>query len=330
MKYLESGSTSASFNLAFEQFVFDRMPSDEDYFMLWQNKRAVIVGKHQNTAEEVDQIYAEHNGIEVIRRLSGGGAVFHDLGNFNYTFIYDASEENKLDLAMYCMPLVRVLAQLGIEAQISGRNDVMVNGCKISGSAQYIKRGRVLHHGTILFDSNLDVLGNVLRPPTDKFETKGFKSVRSRVANIRTLLPKDIDAASFREVLKKNLVYDQGFDHYSLTKHDIHTIKAIEKDRYATWEWNYGFSPEYTVRKEQRFEGVGKIQLFLGVKDGLINAIETRGDYFGDEDPTDFYAALHGLSLRNKEDIVKALSAVDVGRYYHGLSAEGFAGLILQ
>ena len=181
MIFIESDCHDPYFNLAMEQYVFDRLPREEDYFMLWPNENTIVVGKYQNTAAEVNASFVREHKIPVARRLSGGGAVYHDLGNINYTFITDAQKGSRLNFEKFCRPLVRVLQSLGVPAQVSGRNDVTIEGMKCSGSSQYIREGRIMHHGTILFDSDLDVLGKALIVPEDKIVSKGVASVRSRV-----------------------------------------------------------------------------------------------------------------------------------------------------
>ena len=185
-------TTDAAFNLAAEQHVFENLPRDRDYLMLWQNANAVIIGKYQNTLAEINTTYIEEHHIQVIRRLSGGGAVYHDLGNLNYTFITDARENEGVNLRSFCEPVVQALRSLGVPAEINGRNDITVEEKKISGNAQYLRNGRVMHHGTLLFDSDLSVVGEALRVDPQKISAKGIHSVRSRVTNIRPYLREDI------------------------------------------------------------------------------------------------------------------------------------------
>ena len=190
--YLDLTTTDPHWNLALEQYVFDRLPRDRSYFLLWQNDRSVIIGKHQNTPAEIDLPYVEAQGIQVVRRLSGGGAVYHDLGNLNFTFITDGEGAGTLDFALFCRPVVRVLESFGVSAQISGRNDITVCGKKFSGNSQYTREGRVMHHGTILFDSDLDAVTRALRVDEEKIRSKGVPSVRSRVTNLKEHLPPDV------------------------------------------------------------------------------------------------------------------------------------------
>ena len=184
LSYLDLMTTDPSYNLAMEQYVFDCLPRDRMYFMLWQNDNAIIVGKYQNTIAEINEETVRERGIRVVRRLSGGGAVYHDMGNLNFTFITDVGESNALDLKLFCEPVVRTLATLGVKAEVNGRNDITIDGKKFSGNSQYIRQGRVMHHGTIMFDSDLSVVGEALRVDPTKIQTKGIRSVRSRVTNV--------------------------------------------------------------------------------------------------------------------------------------------------
>lgn len=185
MIYVKSNSTKPQFNLALEEYVFEHLDEYGEIFMLWQNEPSIIVGKHQNTIEEINTKYVKENNINVVRRLSGGGAVYHDLGNLNYTIISKDEGSKGFDFKTFSQPVIDVLADLGIRAEFTGRNDIVIGDQKFCGNAQYMKKGKVLHHGAILFDTELDVLGKSLKVSKDKIASKGVKSVRSRVTNIK-------------------------------------------------------------------------------------------------------------------------------------------------
>ncbi len=296
--FIESDSTDPRYNLALEQYVFDYMPKDRDYFWLWQNDNTIVVGKHQNTAQEINQEYVNAHGITVVRRLSGGGAVYHDMGNVNFTFIADAEDIERLNLQAFCEPVVRVLKKMGISAEVKGRNDITIEGKKFSGNSQYVKRGRVMHHGTLMFDSDLSVLSNALRVPSDKYESKGFQSVQSRVTNIRPYISGGIDMENFKRILKEDMLEGTQMTSYSLSGEEQKAVLRIQEERYNTWEWNYGESPEYTVQKKRRVEGCGQFEILMTVNRGVIVSFESFGDYFGEGATEALKNRLCGCSLQ--------------------------------
>lgn len=328
MLYIESTSTDSYFNLALEQYLFDTIGKSESIFMLWQNENTIVVGRHQNTAEEVNADFVREHGVKVVRRLSGGGAVYHDLGNLNFTFIADAGEGPGLDLQLFCRPVALALGELGVVAEISGRNDITISGQKFSGNAQYKKNGRVMHHGTILFDSDLDVVGKALKVSPDKIASKGVKSVRGRVTNVRPHLPKDATLEEFKQALVNSIFGMDGVQSYTLTQEDLTAVHALRESRYAAWEWNYGQSPRYDLRKERRVEGVGKVELCLRVEGGCIDGMEVYGDFFGEGETEELAAALGGCPME-EHALLAALSRVDVQRCFHHLTAEELCQIIL-
>ena len=328
--YIESADTDPYRNLALEQFVFDRLDREHSYFMLWQNHNAIIVGKHQNTQEEINAAFVKERNITVARRLSGGGAVYHDLGNLNYTFIADADNTGSLDFAAFCIPIQRALCSFGVPVEISGRNDMTVEGKKFSGNAQYIKQGRVMHHGTILYDSDLGILSQALNPGTDKIESRGIKSVRGRVTNIRPLMKTDMPIAEFWAALKKHMGAAFDMQDFTLQSADERAVRELRERVYSQWSWNYGSSPAYTLRRARRVEGSGKIEIFLDIgKEGKIKNIAFYGDFFGNRDPAELGDILIGRRLEYDE-IRTALGAVDITRYFHALDSETFLKILLE
>jgi lipoate-protein ligase A len=226
LSYLDLMTSDPSYNLAMEQYVFDCLPRDRMYFMLWQNDNAIIVGKYQNTIAEINEEAVRERGIRVVRRLSGGGAVYHDMGNLNFTFITDVGESNALDLKLFCEPVVRTLATLGVKAEVNGRNDITIDGKKFSGNSQYIRQGRVMHHGTIMFDSDLSVVSEALRVDPTKIQTKGIRSVRSRVTNVAEHLPEKVTLPEFRRILLENILKENPGEAYPLTQDDLAAVEA--------------------------------------------------------------------------------------------------------
>ncbi len=319
MTFLDIHTTDPAFNLALEQYVFDRMPRSRGYFLLWQNDNAVIVGRHQNTLAEINEDYVRERGIRVVRRLSGGGAVYHDLGNLNFTYIVDASQGARLDLRLFCQPVAQALRALGADAQVNGRNDITIDGKKFSGNAQYVREGRIMHHGTIMFDCDLAVVGQALRVDTEKIAAKGVKSVRSRVTNVRPYLARDVSLADFKARLVEQMFQGQQMERYELTAADVAAVEELRRKRYATWEWNYGASPTCAILRRRRMEGCGTVEARLQVEGGRITGARFYGDFFSTVEPEELAKRLVGLRPL-EEDFTRALAGVDAGRYFTGLS----------
>ena len=326
LNYLDLTTTDPAWNLAVEEYVFDRLPRDRMYVMLWQNDNAIIIGKHQNTLAEINERFVKENGIRVVRRLSGGGAVYHDMGNLNFTVIADAGSD-ALDFGRFCDIVIRALERVGIHAERNGRNDMTIDGKKFSGNAQYIRQGRVMHHGTILFDSNGEVLSNALNVDPAKIRSKGIKSVRSRVTNVRPLLPRDMTLPQFREVLLQSILEQFPGEPYELTDADLSAIAAIKQSRYDTWQWNFGSSPACTVTKKQRFEGCGTLEAYIDMDKGCIKEISFRGDFFSAEDPGVLSEILAGCPLE-KAALTAALAGTDISRFFMGLEATALVELL--
>jgi lipoate-protein ligase A len=328
--YIESKHSDPYRNLALEQFIFDRLDRENSYFMLWQNHNAIIVGKHQNTIEEINTAFVKERDISVVRRLSGGGAVYHDLGNLNFTFITDANEAKGIEFSVFCEPIQQALRSFGVPVEISGRNDMTVDGKKFSGNAQYTKQNRVMHHGTILYDCDLDILSQALSPGKDKIESRGISSVRSRVSNIRPYMKTGMPITDFWTALKDYMVAAFDMRQFTLGPDHDTEIENLKDSVYAQWSWNYGSSPPYTMRKVRRIEGCGKIEILLDIeRKGKIRNIAFYGDFFGNRDLAELSIILTGHHLENKE-LKTALSGVDISQYFHALETEAFISLLLE
>lgn len=327
LDYLNLTCTDPSRNLAMEQHVFDALPRDRAYFMLWQNDNAIIIGKHQNTLAEINEPYVRAHGIRVVRRLSGGGAVYHDLGNLNFTFIMDAGDTAKLDFHLFCLPVVRTLEGFGVHAEVNGRNDITIEGRKFSGNSQYLREGRVMHHGTILFDSNLGVVADALRVDESKLRAKGIRSVRSRVTNVRPYLPAGVTLAEFRAALLQNILRETTGGEYVPTSTDEEAVDALCAERYGAYEWNYGASPECTLLRRARVEGCGTVEAYLTVERGTIARLAFRGDFFSIDEPEEL--AERFLGLRPEAEAFRAvLRGIDVSRYFVGMTGEALVSLL--
>ena len=327
-RYIASPSTDPRWNLALEQYVFDTLPRDKSYFMLWQNHNTIVVGKNQNTAGEINGSYVRQHGITVVRRLSGGGTVYHDLGNLNFTFITDAASWEKIDLHRFCVPIVKALADLGVDAQINGRNDITVDGKKISGNAQYLRDDRVMHHGTLMFRSDLGVLSEALTVDRTKLSAKGIASVSSRVTNIADHLPGHISIEDLRQALLRHIPCEDNAAPYAFTQEDLAAIEDIAAKRYAAWEWTYGRSPALEVTRRRRMEGCGTVEVSLSTEGSVIKALDIRGDFFGSGDIKALCDALIGCRS-SSQDLHSRLDSLNLQHYIHRCPKEEFIELLL-
>ena len=310
MLFVVNNSFDPAYNLATEEYLLKQkqMPA----IMLWQNDRAIIVGKNQNTMAEINYPYVKENEITVCRRLTGGGAVFHDKGNLNYTVISDNAAKLG-DYSYFSRDLTDFLNTLGLNAEMSGRNDVLLNGKKICGNAQTTYKNLVLHHGCILFSADLSSLTSALKVDPEKIADKGIKSIKSRVVNIQSLLNKKIDIDQFRALFADFMIERHSLTPYIFNDEEKAIIKNLRDQKYATYEWNYGTSPQYTYKNRKRF-AFGTVELFLDVKDGVIDKCEIKGDFFGADDINDFEKLFIGQKYDLKE-IDTVLSATDINRY---------------
>jgi lipoate-protein ligase A len=324
MKLIQWTDTDAYFNLAAEEYIFQNMDKQQDYAMLWQNRNAVIIGKHQNTIEEVNQDFVLDNDIQVVRRQSGGGAVYHDLGNLNYSFVIN-TQTSLYDFKALSQPIVQALREFGVEVDFTGRNDLVLDGKKISGVAQMIKQGRLLHHGTLLFNSNLGILERVLAVKQAKIESKGIKSIRSRVTNICEHAP-EVTIEQFKTAFAKTLASEQEVELYQFSEQDRTAITTLADKKYSTWDWNYGQSPEYNIKKDYRFDG-GGLSIYLQVNKGVIQSMRIFGDYFGEGEIVDIENRLRSVKI-NEEEVKAALADFNVSFYIHGLDADKLAKYI--
>lgn len=322
------GITDPQINLAIEEYVLRTMNIDEDSFLLFYiNEPSIIIGKNQNTVEEIDTDFVEKNGIKVVRRLSGGGAVYHDLGNLNYSFITKDDGESFRNFEKFTEPVVKALENIGVKAELIGRNDLLVEGRKISGNAQFSTQGRMFSHGTLMFDTEVDTVVSALRVRKDKIESKGIKSIRSRVANISEFLDEPMTIEELRmEILKSIFGGEENIKYKVLTEEDWENIYALSKKRYANWDWNYGKSPKFNVQHSHRFP-VGSIDVRLQVNKGTIEDIVIFGDFFGIGEIEKVQEKLRGVSY-NRQAIEEALSQIDVPTYLGGITTEEFIQLI--
>lgn len=321
------GITDPRINLAIEEYALKNLDIDETYLLFYINEPSIIIGKNQNTIEEINTEYVESNGIHVVRRLSGGGAVYHDLGNLNFSFITKDDGESFHNFRKFTEPVVAALKSLGVNAELSGRNDLLAEGRKVSGNAQFSTRGRMFSHGTLLFNSEMDHVVSALKVKKDKIESKGIKSIRSRVANISEFLPEKMDIQEFRSLILNHIFEGkEEIPEYVLTEEDWEKIHQLSKERYQNWEWNYGKSPRFNLQHSHRFP-VGSIDVRLEVNKGVVENCKIYGDFFGVGDVSDIENKLTGIRYE-KGEIEKALADLEMSHYFGNISKEEFVNLI--
>jgi len=322
MLIIKRHHTNPYFNLAAEEYFLKE--TNEDIFMLWRNEPAIIVGKHQNTLSEINIDYVKENNIRVVRRLTGGGAVFHDLGNLNFTFVQSNKDHTLNDFRKYTEPILEVLLKLGIDARFEGRNDLTIEGKKFSGNAEMVWKNRVLHHGTLLFSATMTDLSQALKVNEAKFRDKAVKSIRSRVTNISEHLKEPMDVMQFSNLIQEHIteMYPEAL-FYELTDEDHRLIDELVMTRYSTWDWNFGNSPEYNFRKVIRTEYSGTIEFCMNVRNGIILQTRIYGDYFSNADPKEIEDIL--ADIPHEEDAIrKAVSTFDISTYFSKLTVDEF------
>lgn len=324
--YLETGSTDPRYNLAFEEYVLTHK-REGDYLLLWQNDNTIVIGQNQNAEAEINRAFVEAHHINVVRRMTGGGAVYHDLGNLNYSFITDAGDTEQLAMSAFTGPVVAALQGLGLEAEASGRNDILVSGKKVSGTAQRLARGRILHHGTLLFDSDPNMVCGALNVDPTKFQSKSAKSVRSRVGNIRDYLPEKMDLPAFWNYLKGALAAD-GFQTACLSEEELAAVRELKETRYDTWEWNFGRSPRFDLTNKARFSA-GGVEVGLSAEKGCITSIAFYGDFLAILPLRPLTDALAGCPFR-EEDVGAVLDRFPLKEMFGGIRKEELLSLLFH
>ncbi|MCD7034875.1 lipoate--protein ligase [Metabacillus sp. GX 13764] len=321
------GITDPRINLAIEEYCLRYLNPEQPYLLFYINEPSIIIGKNQNTIEEINTKYVEENSLHVVRRLSGGGAVYHDLGNLNFSFIAKDDGDSFHNFLKFTEPVTRALKRLGVDAELSGRNDILAEGKKISGNAQFSTKGRMFSHGTLLFDSEMENVVKALNVKKEKIESKGIKSIRSRVANIRDFLQEKITIEQFRELILKYIFDTDGeIPQYELTEEDWVKIHEISRERYQNWDWNYGKSPKFNLQHSHRFP-VGSIDIRLEVNKGVINNCKIYGDFFGVGDVSDIENRLIGARYERAE-LEKLLRDIEIKHYFGNITKDQFLDLL--
>lgn len=328
MIFIENeGITDPSINLAIEEYCLRNLEGDKDYLLFYINEPSIIIGRNQNTLEEINHEYVEQKGIHVIRRISGGGAVYHDYGNLNFSFMTDYSFESLNNFKKFTAPVIKALNNMGIAAELKGRNDIVVDDRKISGNAQFSSGKRMFSHGTLLFDSELSEVANALNVKMSKIESKGHKSVRSRVANISEFMSEKMDIQTFRANILRSLYEErEEFETYHLTENEWEGVYKLRDEKYSNWDWNYGHSPRFNIKRTKRFS-IGEIDLRIYVEKGIIKEFKVYGDFFGKEPIENF----ENIFLEKKYDhqlVLDILSSVEINLYFGDLDKTELADLI--
>lgn len=289
--------------------------------MLWQNDNAIIVGKHQNTLAEINYDYVKEQNIHVVRRLSGGGAVYHDMGNLNFSFTKTGEDGSMMDFEKYTSPIIEVLQSLGVDAKFEGRNDISVDGKKISGNAEHIFKNKVLHHGTLLFSSEMKNISEALRINPLKYIDKAVKSVPKRVGNIFQYLKEPICIEAFtQKIMDHVLASTPDAKLYEFTPADLEAIGKIRDEKYATHEWNYGYSPDYSFKKGIKTNG-GTLEMNMDVEKGIIKKVKIFGDFFNEKDIAEIQQALEN-SLHEEAAIRKVLGRFTIAEYFRNITED--------
>ncbi|MBQ2755508.1 MAG: lipoate--protein ligase [Oscillospiraceae bacterium] len=327
MRVIYNSSTDPAYNLALEEVMLTAC--NDDVAMLWRNSPAVIIGRNQNAIEELDLDFVKQNGVSVIRRMTGGGAVFHDLGNINFTFIQRCGSGDFNNYDLFTVPVRDYLRSLGAECELSGRNDLLIDGMKISGNAQTVKKGRILHHGTMLYSADLTRLAGALRARDIKVESKGIKSHRSRVVNIVEKLKQTPEPEQFLigmlEYFLNNL---EGAELSSVSADEKAAAEKLAAEKYGRWEWNFGESPRCEIYNAAKF-GFGVVEVSLSVEEGVISELKIYGDFFGEEEISGLEELVKGTRF-DGECIREKLEQCGVGRYISGMDAEELTALMMK
>lgn len=320
MLIIDSPSQNAYFNIASEEYLLRHFPT-EDIFLLYVNAPSIIIGKFQNTLAEINLDYVKEKEIKVVRRMSGGGTVYHDLGNLNFSFHTLLGQNDFGDFSFFTQPVLNMLNGLGVPAVLQGRNDLLVDGKKFSGNAKLARHGKMIQHGTILLDSEMEVLGEALKVNPLKFIDKGIKSNRARVTNLIHYLPADTTTTFLKQALTEEIIKNNPKAvRYEFTEEDLQGIHQLMAEKYETWDWNFGFSPNYNFKKAIKLPA-GFIEIHLDVEQGIIEKAKIFGDFFASRPIEELEEQLIG----QRHDIAileKLFTTIDLTEFFGKVTPE--------
>lgn len=325
MIYIENNSTNPYFNFALEYYLINEKNLPENQiFIFWRTEPTLMIGKYQNTLEEINEKYVKEHNINVVRRITGGGTIYTDMGGWEFSFI-TKGKADQIDFYKYITPIIEALRKMGVAAEFNSRNDLVIENKKFSGNAQCMSSGYTLHHGSLLFDTDLEQMVRCLTVDDYKIISKGIKSVKERVTNIAEHLPEPVDGLKFKELMVKSIMNFSDKE-YKLTEDDFTRINEIAKEKFESWQWNYGKSPKFNISKIGRFEG-GKIEFKLDVNKGIIESCNLYGDFFGTVDIAKLCDVLLGCEY-NKESVKTALEKQNLEHTFYNISFEELIDVI--
>src|SRR5690606_14505366 len=320
MIIIDSPSHDAYFNIASEEYLLSRFPKEE-ILLFYINAPSIIIGKFQNTLAEINLDYVKEHGIKVVRRLSGGGAVYHDLGNLNFSFHTKAEDKDFTDFETFTRPVVKLLNKLGVPAKLEGRNDLLVDGKKFCGNAKTIKNMKMIQHGTILIHSEMSVLADALKVNPLKFVDKAVKSNRARVTNLIDYLPEGTTTETFKRLFIEEIKQDnEQVEIYNVDEKDIRAIETLAAEKYSTWDWNFGASPDYNFKKANKVPA-GFIEVHLDVHKGYIEKAKIFGDFFASNAIEELEEKLVGVK-HEEEALKKVLQESDLKAFFGNVTLE--------
>lgn len=327
MIYINSNSTSPYFNFALEEYLLTQKDLDDDeIFLFWRTNPTIMVGRYQNTFSEINEKYVRENNVIVVRRNSGGGTIYTDMGAWQFTFIEKNYKEEGISFDKFTGPIVEALQKQDVDAHFNSRNDLLIGNRKFSGNAQYRKDNAILHHGSILFNTDIQAMVESITVAEDKIIAKGIKSVRERVINISEVMKDNITSENFRDIMLDSLLKNSTT--YTLTKEDIKSINKIQKEKFESWDWNYGKNPIFNISRYKRFNG-GRVDFKLNVKKGIIKNCKIEGDFFLSGEISILEESFIDWKYV-REDISKLLDTLDIENYFYKITKDDLLECIID